>query len=503
MLTQAGSPARRKIRPEAKVVAIFISDSGDQSAAQNTSRTPYIPTTAFAGPSNASTLTPNENAALTTSVDFWTNLLGNRANGGWDPTRTNEPPIFVGGILCSLALDSGVGGCNGEEDATGPEAPSFNQNGVGGERFALNRYYGVINDLGGVSGSIADSAGNGFTGANLGNISLTIEAILRAVVTAASPFTLTHDPISSTIKVALEGPTVDACNLADVPRVTDLNGNGFLYDATTNSIAFVGTCRQLQLNTDIAASYRTWIDLTGDPDGDDQPCGGDCPDPLICINDQCVCPADCGLAGGLSPGQTCGPTCQPECLPDCGGCDPGQECDVDSPTCTCACPADCNFGASLPQGFICNLETCEAECTPDGCVGDPLFPNFVCGANCIYECPADCGGGLEPNERCDLATCTPECSPDCNTNCGGFFQCEPASCECECREATTCAPGFAFDVTACECLCDGAALACPATHLPDLDSCSCSCQDNCNNACVGGELCDVGTCSCRSISIGG
>ncbi len=506
VLSQAASPTRRKIRLDAKVVAIFITDSGDQTAAQNNTEQPYVPAAAFSG----ATFAGGEAAALTTSVTFWANLLGNRAGGGWDPNRTDEPPLFVSGILCPLALEVGDTGCNGEEDATGPEAPVFSgANNFDGERFAIGRYYGVLSELGGITGSIADSRGAGFAGANLGNISLTIEAILRAVVTASSPYELTHDPISSTIKVALEGPAVGACNLADVPRVTDLNGDGFLYDATTNAIAFVGDCRQLQVDTDIAASYRTWIDLTDDPDGEDQPCGGDCPDPLICVNDQCVCPADCGLDAGLAAGQTCDtetdgnadgfPDCIAECLPDCGGCDPGQECDVDSPSCTCACPTDCNFGDDLPEGFVCNLDTCQAECAPNGCAGDPPGPNFICGPNCVFECPSDCGGGLAPNERCNPLTCTPECSPDCNANCGGFTQCDATECACECRAESTCSAGFVFDVGACDCVCDAVALACPVTHAANLESCNCECQPNCNGACVGGEFCDVGTCSCQGL----
>jgi hypothetical protein len=514
VFTLAGSPARRKVRANAKVVAIFVTDAGEQSAndINVTGRTPYVPAAAF---SNATTLFPNEAGALATSVTFWADFFGNRASGGWDLTRNNEPPMFLGGVLCPLALQQTVRngtttiGCNGEEDATGPNAPSFNAQGVGGRRFAIARYYDVITDLGGISGSIADSFGNGFTGAAVANIGITVEAILEAVVTASSPYQLTRDPISSTIKVALETPTVGACNAADVPRVTDLNANGFLYDATTNSIAFVGTCRPQNVGTDVAVSYRTWIDLTGDPDGDDQPCGGDCPDPLICVNDQCVCPSDCGLPGGLADGQTCDtltdgnsdgfPDCIAECLPDCGGCTPGQVCDVDSANCACGCPADCNFGGALPPGFVCNPATCQAECAPDGCVGPPPGPGFVCGADCTYECADDCGGLPSENHRCDTTTCQAECAPDCNANCDGFTECNTTTCACECRESATCAPGFVFDAAACGCVCDAAALACPATHTADLDSCSCDCADNCGGTCGAGTVCDVGTCTCRGL----
>jgi hypothetical protein len=514
VLTAAGAPDRRKLRSNARVVTIFITDAGEQSAATDTARIPYIPASAF----NGASLVPNETEALNSSVTFWADFFGNRASGGWDPTRADEPAMFLAGILCPLATQptnrngGTTNGCNGEEDNTGTEAAAFSANTqVGAQRFGIQRYYNVINTLGGLTGSIADTFGDGFAGANLSNISVTIEAILRAVVTASSPYQLTEDPIASTIKVSLETPTVGTCNLADVPRVTDLNGNGFLYDAATNRIAFVGTCRPAQTGTDVVASYRTWIDLTADPNGADQPCDGGCPDPLVCINDQCVCPTDCAVDGGLLPSQTCDtvsdvnndgfPDCIAECLPDCGGCPIGSVCDVDSPTCACSCPADCNFGGPLPQGFVCNPATCQAECAPNGCVGTPPGPNYVCGANCVYECPADCGGNLGDNERCNPTTCEPECSPDCNANCSGALSCNADTCACECdtANASSCAPGFVFDPDACGCVCDVDALACGPTRIADPSRCVCECAPNCGNACSGDTPVCSGDCTCAGI----
>ncbi|HEY1101584.1 MAG TPA: hypothetical protein VGF99_21780, partial [Myxococcota bacterium] len=498
VLTQAASPARRKLRPAAEVVAIFITDAGEQSASTDTFRTPYIPTSAFNPGNRLQLVNNNETEATTLSVNHWADFFGNRAGGGWDPTRTNEPAMFVNGILCPLNFNAGVNGCAGEEDATGPGAPSFNSEGVGGRRFANARYHSVINTLGGIAGSIAGPDGQGFSGGNLTNISLTIDAILRSVVTATSPYELAKDPISSTIKVALETPTVGACNVADVPRVTSLSGNGFLYDAATNRIAFVGNCRPRNTGTDIALSYRTWIDLTADVDGNNDPCN--CAAPEICVNGQCACPADCGVAGGLSAGQTCNTeTCEVECLADCGGCAPGQVCDADSPSCGCACPADCNTGGALPAGFVCDPATCQPTCAPDGCQGARPGPNFVCGATCQWECPADCGGGLSDTQRCNTTTCEPECAPDCNAECGGLTTCNRATCACECRQTFTCAPGFAFDADSCACECDAAALGCPATHTPNLDTCRCDCAPNCGGACAANQICDAGTCGCRNI----
>jgi hypothetical protein len=498
VLRAAGQPARRALRTNAEVVAVFITDAGEQSASTDTFRTPYIPASVFSSPT---TFAVSEADATTVSVNHWMDFFGNRANGGWDPTRTDEPPMFVNGILCPLALQprGNTIGCNGEEDATGPNAASFNASGVGGRRFANARYHNVISGLGGIAGSIADNQGNGFTGGNLTNISLTIEAILRSVVTSTSPYQLAKDPISSTIKVALETPTVGACNAADVPRVTDLDGDGFLYDAATNRIAFVGNCRPATVGTDIALSYRTWIDLTADLDGDNDAC--DCDAPLVCVNDQCVCPGDCGVPGGLLAGQTCNTeTCTVECLADCGGCNPGQECNADSADCSCSCPDDCNFGGPLPDGFICDPATCQPTCAPDGCQGAQPGPNFVCGPTCQWECADDCGGDL-PSDlyRCNATTCEPECAPDCNAECGGFTTCNRNTCACECTQTATCAPGFAFDADSCTCVCDATALDCPATHAPDLDSCSCACADNCGGTCAANEICDTNVCACKGI----
>ena len=43
------------------------------------------------------------------------------------------------------------------------------------------------------------------------------------------------------------------------------------------------------------------------------------------------------------------------------------------------------------------------------------------------------------------------------------------------------------------------ALACPATHDANLDTCSCSCDATCNDTCSGGQICDTSVCVCRNI----
>jgi hypothetical protein len=93
---------------------------------------------------------------------------------------------------------------------------------------------------------------------------------------------------------------------------------------------FFGACRPTVPNRDGAVSYRYWIDLTANPNGNPDPCG-QCTPPFVCDRNQnkCVCPADCGVA---SPGAAyyCDyDTCQWTCAPDCNGCG----------TTSCATPA--------------------------------------------------------------------------------------------------------------------------------------------------------------------
>jgi hypothetical protein len=399
----ATTQARRRIRDDARVVTIFISDAGEQSP-DNVPRVPYAPASAFVttGANNTGTFA-NETTATNQAVTFWADYFGNRAGGGWDPTRTNEPAVFVNGILCPLAVQQTTRGgqttigCNGEEDATGPNEPNFNSNGVGGRRYAQARYYNVINELGGISGSIADNFGEGFQGANLANIGATIEAILRAVVTGASPYQLAKDPIASTIKVAVEGPTAGNCNVNDVPRVSSLVGSGFLYDAASNSIAFIGDCRPAD-GKDIAVSYRTWIERSPNPDGNNDPCG-DCPSPFICLNAQCICPTDCG--GLPSPQHTCNrETCEPECALDCNAtCGGFETCNTD----TCAC--ECVENATCAPGFTFDPEACGCACDADA-----------------LGCPA--------THDANLDTCSCACDASCNDTCGATQICDTSTCTC-------------------------------------------------------------------------
>jgi len=461
----------RKVRADARVVMVVLTDAGEQSTVDPAVRDPKS----------------GDEASWTAYFQG-----GNNATyDTWDPNRTNEPPMLIGGIICPRNA-----ACSGEEDSTGT---------TGDQLIEQNRYYNVFESLGAVIGAISQP--NGANAADNAAIAETIEGIVVAVIGQVSPYTLSNDPISSTLKVAMEGPVTNAngCNggnLADIPRSRI---DGFGYDGATNTLSFFGACRPTSVGADIAASYRRWIDLTGDPDGGDQPCGGDCPDPFICVNDQCLCPSDCGTGAALPPSQTCNSaTCTPVCLDDCGGaCGNGQVCNTSS--CDCECPAGCN-GAQPGPGYVCDDATCLWTCAPDGCnpATKPAGDNWVCGPTCQWECPADCGGGLEPTELCLTASCTVQCAPDCNATCGGFTTCNTDTCACECVEQATCAAGFVFSPDACGCVCDTDALACPSTHEADVDSCTCACRRDETGAldCCDSPL-ETCTSQCTCIGIGG
>ncbi|MFZ9888401.1 MAG: hypothetical protein ACO3JL_12940, partial [Myxococcota bacterium] len=430
------------------------------------------------------------------------------ANGAWDPNRGNEPPMLVNGILCPSGAqdrdnDGVADGCSGERDSTDPD----------GENASLALYYDVIAARGGVAGAIAgtdaSSYDNGYSApadcANDGpncaqyqaNVATTIEAILNVVAGQVAPYELSDDPISATVKVAIGQNASGQCSNASLPRS---RVNGFSYDAATKQVAFWGSCRPEE-GTDIAVSYRTWIDLTGDPNGTAPPCGGPCADPLICVDDQCVCPSDCG--GGLGPQETCNPaTCTAECLDDCGGtCGAGETCN----TSTCSCQCEC-IGQSPPEaGFVCDLDSCQWTCPADGCDASLRpGPNWVCGADCTWECPDNCGvADIGTAQRCNKQTCEVECAPDCNAQCSGYLACnnDEAVCGCECREDATCGAGYVFDSDPgiCGCTCDATTLDC-SEERKDLESCLCR---PCTLQCDAGFQLNADRCECVPFDFGG
>jgi hypothetical protein len=404
-------------------------------------------------------------------------LRGGASAESWDPNRTDEAPIFMGGILCPLGQ-----WCNGEDEASG--------NTLAGTQ----RYHDSINALGGIIGNIA----------NTGSISAMVGAYMTALIGNTSPYLLTQAPISASIKVAVDGQPVTGCNWANVPRSRQ---NGFDYDGATRKITFYGTCRPSNevalLGKKIAVSYRYWVDRTA-PNGNPTPCGGMCVAPLQCnpATNMCECPSNCGLANGCAAPSTCDTAtnvCACACPADCGGTpsDPRFVCNQTS--CQFECPADCGGVAPGPQ-FTCNRTTCQYQCAACNPATRPQVngDRFSCDlTTCQWSCPSDCGS-VAPGDgyRCNPQTCAYECTADCGGSCSGFETCNPSTCGCMCVQNATCGAGLRFDMTACDCVCDSASLNCPASTTPNTTACTCECQPDCGGACVAPEICIPSTCEC-------
>jgi len=74
-----------------------------------------------------------------------------------------------------------------------------------------------------------------------------MDRIVEAVAGAASIYILDSQPISSTLKVALDG--------VEVPRS---RADGFDYDGASNSIVFRGRMYRPEIGSEVVVSYRRW-----------------------------------------------------------------------------------------------------------------------------------------------------------------------------------------------------------------------------------------------------
>ncbi|HEY3450839.1 MAG TPA: adventurous gliding motility lipoprotein CglD [Myxococcales bacterium] len=256
----------------------------------------------------------------------------------------------------------------------------------------------VVANLNGVFGDIrsGNTAGGSFTS--------TIQAILNAAAAGVSPYSTQKPPIASTIKVALDPASLasgSTCNANDLPRDRT---NGFDFDGLTQRILFFGSCRPTVPNKDGAVSYRYWIDLTANPNGNPDPCG-QCTPPFVCDRQQnkCVCPADCGVASPGSAYYCDYNTCKWNCAPDCNGCGTNFVCNTTDPN---ACKCDCNPSITCGVGFKFDTTTC-------GCVCDP--PALHCGSAFTA----------------DAKLCACICKPDCGGTCAAGLSCDQSACECK------------------------------------------------------------------------
>jgi hypothetical protein len=464
---EAGADDPWKVRADARLAVLIVSDAGEQSNSQLRMRRGWTEgqdgtILAFlrGGPQN--------NAALPATQNTLT----------WDTNRLDEPPMFIGGIFTPLGVVA-----QGEETSTGNSV-------------FLGIYHHMVEAMGGVVGSLTDT----------NSIGPSVQAFMAAMVGNASPYALTKAPISASIKVAMEGQPVTGCNWSDIPRSRQ---NGYDYDGATRQITFYGHCRPSNdpgsLGARMAVSYRYWVDNTRNPDGAPAPCGNACLAPLVCnpTTNQCECPGNCGLVAGCPTPRVCDTApnvCACACPADCGGSPPNPRFRCDSVACAFRCPADCG-GAAPGPGFVCNQTRCQYECA--GC--DPSTrpslnsERYQCDlTTCQWSCPETCGVvNPGPEYRCDRYRCEYTCTADCGGHCTDTQSCNAAGCQCQCNPNATCAPGYRFDTTACACVCDTEALNCGAAREPDASACACKCRPNCGNTCDGNTYCELSLCYCE------
>ncbi len=453
----------RKLRPGAQSVVIFITDAPEQSDGR------------YAG-LGAGDPVPEQ------SIPTWEAYFNNFDSAG---TPASRP--FFGAIICPV-------GQNCSDDTQNGRFRKFITD-MGGIEAALPAdNSGTCVSNGAACNQDADCAGAGggdCINAPFERMAEAMRQILQGSIAQASPYVLTKPPISASIKIALDASitTFGTCNKNDIPRS---RVNGFDYDGATNSIQFFGNCRptfdQGNIGERITVSYRYWIEDSDDDDGNPDPCAL-CLSPLVCVNETCVCPADCGT-GGLAFNETCNTeSCLLECLPDCGGCDPGFSCDLVD--CRCECNG-CNGPPPAP-GFVCDLDTCEYEC--NACAGQPPSVFSQCNlATCEFDCP-DCGpAALDDGFFCNTnpAVCDVECQSDCG-GCAPGLTCHVDQCSCLCDGCSGPSPGAGFQCNADTCQFE--CLACPGEPPGPFSTCDFdTCQYVCNG-CGPGEVQPGFTCN--------
>lgn len=188
------------IRNDAVLVLIFETDENDQEASNENCDGPY----------NDPTVLSCLNSMPSGSFNFLkTNLLARQANEG------------PGGVAHAI-----IGYPDSCLTANGGTAP---QPGTG--------YYELATATGGMIGSLCAP-----------DFGTTMDLILDSIVAKASPLTLAHFPISTSIAVALEN--------APLPRS---RVNGFDYHSSTNGLVLYGQNFEPNSINELVASYRRWV----------------------------------------------------------------------------------------------------------------------------------------------------------------------------------------------------------------------------------------------------
>jgi hypothetical protein len=348
-----GTPANTVKRSDATLITVFVGDADDQSSGT------LAQFNTFFGTLNATITNPND------SNNVYTNRIGK---------------IVMHGIVCPDGATCGETQNNPRKNA------------------------GVITSTGGVRGAIDSTA----------SIQTTMRAIVNSAIATAG-YQLLKPPIGASVKVAMsavENGTL--CNKDDIPRS---RVNGFDVNGLARSIAFFGACRPAAgVTVEAAVSYRYWVDLTNNPDGNDPPCKND---PYFDPNDPDFC------RGKLQCNRM---TNVCECPPDCGGnAPPGKICNINPAVCDFICTADC--GGSCSGYQQCDIASCTCQCVQNATCA-PGFKFINTGGQCGCFCDTD-ALGCGPTYQADPNSCLCVCAPNCNNACTEGGNCNMSTCMCE------------------------------------------------------------------------
>ena len=222
------------------------------------------------------------------------------------PTNPTGRQSAVHGIVCPSGKACG---CSKGKVCTITESSrEFNPLPV--NNVSQQRHAAVVNASGGVLGSILDDD----------SIKASMDAIIGYTIGSSGYKTL-KPPIGASIKVAVEKVRdAGVCSArANVPRST---ANGYDFDGSARSLSFFGACRPQPGATEVAVSYRYWVDTVKDPNGG-----------VPCENDPNYTPSEPDHCAGTQLG--CNEsTNQCVCKPNCGDtCGQGARCDMTSCVC--------------------------------------------------------------------------------------------------------------------------------------------------------------------------
>lgn len=415
------SASATKLRKDAKVVVVWLSDANEQSVwggvCDNSATSCASPNGKDCIAGVTCPYTAPTNPARLATTQEWINYFSNLPGG--------MGKAFVAGIVPPVGVK-----LNAEETVS-------------------SAYRDVITSLGGIEMDIRNTA----------SFSQGISQIMTSAVGQATSNKLKKPPVAASIKVALSATTGACGNKADVPRSRT---NGFDFDGTNQTLVFYGACRPTK-GAQIAVSYRYWDDQTG-PNPSYDTTEPNCKAPLVAnALGQCVC-SDCGgCGGGLSCNRT---SCTCECPSDCNGaCSGNFSCDTSS----CGCV--CNMNMTCGDNRVWDKNSCDCVCptSATSCTGGRVFSQATCSCECAVSCGA--------NEILDPATCECGCAAS-GDSCAPGYSFDEESCSCVCDmskiDCSALGPNFVADSARCGCVCaDNCGDSCAPDETCNMATCGC------------------------------